>query len=64
MTVNWWNRKETAAVLRSENWPVSNDILISKYSKCFKKFTDSTTFDKLYSTKQHAEKSPTCAYSK
>ena len=27
-----------AAVLRSENWPVSKDILINKYSKHVKKF--------------------------
>jgi hypothetical protein len=35
------------AVLRSENWPVSRNILINKYSKNFKKFTDSIYFDKL-----------------
>ena len=35
-----------AAVLRSENWPVSKDILISKYSKPFKKFMDSISLDK------------------
>ena len=28
-----------AAVLRSEKWPVSKDILINRYSKNFKKFT-------------------------
>ena len=39
--------KLKAAVLRSENWPVSEDILINKYSKNFKKFTDSLFFDKL-----------------
>ena len=36
-----------AAVLRSENWPLSKDILIRKYSKPFKKFTDSISLDKL-----------------
>jgi hypothetical protein len=36
-----------AAVLRSENWPMSKDIPINKYSKNFKKFTDSLSFDKL-----------------
>jgi len=35
------------AALRSENWPVSKDTLINKYSKEFKKFTDSLSFDKL-----------------
>jgi hypothetical protein len=36
-----------AAVLRSENWPVNKHTLINKYSKEFKKFTDSLSFDKL-----------------
>jgi hypothetical protein len=36
-----------AAVLRSENWTVNKDILIDKYSKNFKKFMDSISFDKL-----------------
>jgi hypothetical protein len=37
-----------APVLRSENWPVSKDILINKYSKNFKKkITDSIPLDKL-----------------
>jgi hypothetical protein len=36
-----------AAVLRSENWPLSKDTLINKYSKEFKKFTDRLSFDKL-----------------
>jgi len=40
-----------AAVLRSENWPVSKDILINKYSKNFKKFKGSLSFDKLQSAK-------------
>ena len=35
------------AVLRSENWPVSKDILINKYGKNFKKFTDSLSLDKI-----------------
>jgi len=36
-----------AAVLLSENWPVSKDIFINKYSKEFKKFMNSLSFDKL-----------------
>ena len=36
-----------AAVLRSENWPVSKDILMNKYCKNLKKFTDSISLDKL-----------------
>ena len=36
-----------AAVLRSENWPASKHTLIDRYSKEFKKFTDSLSFDKL-----------------
>jgi hypothetical protein len=36
-----------AAVLQSENWPVSKDILINIYSKNFIKFMDSMSFDKL-----------------
>ena len=36
-----------AAVLQSENWPVSKDILMNKYCKNFKKFTDSISLDKL-----------------
>jgi hypothetical protein len=36
-----------AAVLRTENWPISKEILMNKYSKTFKKFTDNITFDKL-----------------
>ena len=34
------------AVLRSENWSVSNDILISKYINPFKQFTDSISLDR------------------
>jgi hypothetical protein len=40
-----------AAVLKSENWPASKDILISKYSNPFIKFTDSISLDKLQNTK-------------
>jgi hypothetical protein len=36
-----------AAVLRSENWPVNKHTLINKYSKEFKKLTDSLSFYKL-----------------
>jgi hypothetical protein len=36
-----------AAVLRSENWPVINDILINKYSKALK----NAQLDKLWRTK-------------
>jgi len=36
-----------AVVLRTENWPISKEILMNKYSKNFKKFTDSINFDKL-----------------
>ena len=36
-----------AAALRTENWPVSKHTLINKYSKEFKKITDSLSFDKL-----------------
>jgi hypothetical protein len=39
-----------AAVLRTENWPISKEILMNKYSKTFKKFTDNITFDKVLST--------------
>ena len=35
------------AVLRTEKWPISKDILVNKYSKTFKKFTENITFDKL-----------------
>ena len=36
-----------AAMLGSENWPVRKDILMNKYCKNFKKFTDSLSLDKL-----------------
>jgi hypothetical protein len=39
-----------AAVLRSENRPVSKNKLINKYNKSFKKFTYSISFDKLKRT--------------
>jgi hypothetical protein len=40
-----------AAVLRTENGPISKEILMNKYSKTFKKFTDNITFDRVKSTK-------------
>jgi hypothetical protein len=43
--------KLKAEILRSENWPVSKDTLINKYSKCFKKFVDSITLEKLQGIK-------------
>jgi hypothetical protein len=36
-----------AAVLRTENWPVSKNKLINKFNKSFKKFMNNTSFDKL-----------------
>jgi hypothetical protein len=36
-----------AEELRTENWPVTEEMLINKYSKYFKKFTDSMSLDKL-----------------
>ena len=33
--------------LKAAKWPISKDILVNKYSKTFKKFTESITFDKL-----------------
>jgi len=41
-----------AAVLRKENWPVNKYILMNKYCKSFKKFTDSLSLDKLYRKKE------------
>ena len=38
-------------LLRSENWPVSKDTLINKYTKIFKKFVDSIPLEKLQSIK-------------
>ena len=36
-----------AAVLRTENWPVSENKLINKFNKNFTKFTNNIPFDKL-----------------
>ena len=36
-----------AAVLGSENWPVSENSLIKKFNKNFKEFTNNISFDKL-----------------
>jgi hypothetical protein len=36
-----------AAVLWSENWPVSKNQLINKYNKNFNIFTNNISFDKL-----------------
>jgi len=36
-----------AAVLRTENWPVSKNKLINKFNKSFTKFTNNISFDKL-----------------
>jgi len=36
-----------AAVLRSENWPVSKNKLSTKFYKSFKEFTNNILFDKL-----------------
>ena len=43
--------KLKAEILRSENWPVSKDTLINKYTKSFKKFVDSILLEKLQSIK-------------
>jgi len=40
-----------AEILRSENWPVSKDTLINKYTKSLKKFVDSIPLEKLQSIK-------------
>jgi hypothetical protein len=40
-------KKLKASVLRTEKWSISKDILVNKYSKTFKKFTESKTLDKL-----------------
>jgi hypothetical protein len=34
-------------ILRSENWPVSKDALINKYTNIFSKFVDSIPLEKL-----------------
>ena len=36
-----------AAVLWSENWPVSKNKLITKFNKTLKKFTNNISFDRL-----------------
>ena len=33
--------KIKAEILRTENWPVSKDTLVKKYTKIFNKFVDS-----------------------
>jgi len=43
--------KLKAEILGSENWPVSKDTLINKYTKSFKKFVDSIPLEKLQSVK-------------
>jgi len=37
--------KLKAELLRTENWPVSKDTLINKYTKIFNKFVDSIHFE-------------------
>jgi len=39
--------KLKAEILRSENWPISKDTLINKYTKIFNKFVDSIPLEKL-----------------
>jgi hypothetical protein len=39
--------KLKAEILRSENWPVSEDTLINKYTKMFSKFVYSIPIEKL-----------------
>ena len=36
-----------AAVMRSENWPVSKEKLSKKFYKTFKKFTNNILLDKI-----------------
>jgi hypothetical protein len=36
-----------AAVIRTQNWPISKETLMHKYNKAFKKFTDKITFDRV-----------------
>ena len=43
--------KLKAEILRTENWPVSKDTLINKYTKVFNKCVDSMPFEILYSIK-------------
>jgi len=56
--------KLKAEIPRSENWPVSKDTLINKYTKIFNKFVDSMPLEELWSIKKHVEESLTCVYSK
>jgi len=39
--------KLKAEILRPENWPVSKDTLINKYTKILNKFVDSIPLEKL-----------------
>jgi hypothetical protein len=39
--------RRKAALLWREYWPISKDSLMNKYTKTFKRFTDSIIFDKL-----------------
>jgi len=43
--------KLKAEILRTENRPVSKDILTNKHTKIFNKFVDSISLEKLYSIK-------------
>ena len=43
--------KLKAEIPRSENWLVSKDTLINKYTKIFNKFVDSMPLEKLWSIK-------------
>jgi len=45
--VNQERDKLKAAILRSENWPISKDTLINKYTKIFNKFVDSVPLETL-----------------
>jgi len=36
-----------AAVIRSENWPVSKNKLVTKFNKNFTKFTNNISLEKL-----------------
>jgi len=39
--------KPKAEILRTENWPLSKDTIINKYTKIFNKFVDNTHFENL-----------------
>ena len=43
--------KPKAEILQTENWPVSNDTLINKYTKGFNKFVGSIQLENLQSIK-------------